>query len=73
VEDYLDELKRDTERVIAKIYGSASDLVLMGSDIQKIEFFEEFRKLLTEKELANDRVAVEVLSWAYDRLADSCD
>lgn len=73
MEDYLEELKRDTERVISKIYGASSDLVLMGADIQRIEFFEEFRKLLLEKEMTNDRIAVEVLSWAYERLADSCD
>jgi hypothetical protein len=71
VNDYWDELNSDVERVITKINGSAHDLVLMGAEIQRLEMFDKFRGLMMEKESANDTIAVEVLSWAYEKLADN--
>ena len=72
MDDYLDELNKDVERVISRMNGAAHDLVLMGAEIERIELFEHFRALMAEKEVMNDTIAVEVLSWAYERLADSC-
>jgi hypothetical protein len=72
MDDYLDELHKDIERVIDKMSGAAHDLVLMGAEVERIEFFEHLRELIAEKDLAGDQIAVEVLSWAYEKLADSC-
>ena len=40
----------------------------LGEDRQRIEFFDILRKLIMEKDMAGDEIAVQVLSWAYDRL-----
>lgn len=69
-DDYTDELKHDIERLLAKINQSAHDLYLIGSEMQRIEFFEILRRLMLEKEMDNDQIAVEVLSWAYERLSE---
>ena len=42
----------------------------IGEDRQRIEFFDVLRKLIMEKDLAGDQVAVSVLVWAYDRLVE---
>lgn len=42
----------------------------LGEDRQRIEFFESLRELIREKDVSGDAVAVEVLSWAYERLAE---
>lgn len=68
--DNLDELREDAEFVINKIYGSASDLLIMGGQMERIKFFESFRDLIGEKIAQQDEIAVEVLSWAYQKLAD---
>jgi hypothetical protein len=42
----------------------------LGEDRQRIEFFEKLRELIAEKDKAGDTVAVEVLSWVYERLSE---
>lgn len=49
----------------------AESFVKLGEHKARIEFFNAFRKLLVEKESAGDEIATQVLSWAYEQLADS--
>lgn len=69
-DEYIDELNSDAERLFAKINQQAHDLMLLGSEIQRIEFFDVFRSLMAEKEFEGDTIAVDVLSWAYERLGE---
>lgn len=71
MDDYLDELDSDVERIISRMNTSAHDLVLIGAEMERIIIFSKYRKLMNDKELAGDRIAVEVLSWAYDQLGES--
>ena len=70
MQDYIDEIHEDAERIIRKMNTLSHDLVLLGSEMEKVELFEKFRHLSAEKELDGDTIAVEVLSWAYERLAE---
>lgn len=70
MQDYDDEIHEDVERVFRKINTLAHDLVLLGSEIERIDFFDKFRQLIAEKDLEGDTIAVEVLSWAYEQLAE---
>lgn len=69
-DDYIDELNHDAERIFAKINQQGHDLMLLGSEIQRAEFFDVYRALMAEKELEGDTIAVDVLSWAYERLGE---
>lgn len=69
-DEYIDELNHDAERIFAKINQQAHDLMLLGSEIQRIEFFDVLRALMAEKEFEGDTIAVDVLSWAYERLGE---
>lgn len=69
-DDYEDELGQDVQRLLAKINQSAHDLVLLGSELQRLEFFSILRSLMAEKEMINDSSAVEILEWAYEKLSE---
>jgi len=70
MQDYVDELHEDSERLIKKVNTSLHDLVLIGQEIERFDLMESFRGLITEKELLGDDLAVEVLSWAYEKLSE---
>jgi hypothetical protein len=42
----------------------------LGEDRQRIEFFDALRSLIMEKDSEGDEIAVKVLCWAYERLAE---
>lgn len=67
--DYIDDLADDANNSLNKIYAAASDLILIGSQISKTEIMAAFREIIAEKDFDDDMVAVEVLSWAYNKLA----
>lgn len=66
----MTELHEDSERLIKRVTSSLHDLVLLGQEIERAEIMELFRELITEKEVLGDQIAVDVLAWAYDRVAD---
>lgn len=68
--DLKQQLEEDISYVINRMYGASADLVEMGSQLQRIKFFNTLRCLIGEKEADNDELAVAVLDWAYQRLAD---
>lgn len=70
MQDYIDEIHEDAERLIKRMNTISHDLVLLGTEMEKVEIFEKFRQLIAEKELEGDIIAVEVLSWAYDKLGE---
>lgn len=63
VEARVEELYQKNEDLIAELY-------TLGAVSERMEFFSHLRELISEKELVNDLVAVNVLGWAYERLAD---
>jgi hypothetical protein len=71
MEDYLVELHEDVERMFQKINQSSHDLVLLGQEIERVEIFDGLRALIIEKESSDDDIAVQVLSWAYERLSEA--
>lgn len=57
-----DSIKRSMERLVQAG-------IQLGKDRQRVEFFQAFRLLMHEKDVAGDQIAVDVLSWAYAKLA----
>lgn len=70
MQDYIDELNEDSERIIKRVNTSMHDLVLVGQEIERFEILEFFRSLIVQKELEGDNIAAEVLGWAYDKISD---
>jgi hypothetical protein len=65
-EEILHELNK-----LINVIGPAGEQVFdLAIAYERIHFFEKFRALLVQKDLANDQIAVDVLNWAYQLLAE---
>lgn len=65
-EEILYELTR-----LINVVGPAGEQVFdLAVAYQRILFFEKLRMLLVQKDLVNDQVAIDVLNWAYQALAE---
>jgi hypothetical protein len=63
-------IQEDIHNLIGKQYQISLDLLELGAYAEKVRLFEKIRSLIAEKERIQDDVAVAVLAWAYDRLAE---
>lgn len=67
-------LPEDFDSDISKLQKSTqfliSSAVELGELKMRFAFFEELRALILEKDSISDSVAVDILTWAYDRLSD---
>lgn len=54
-------------------YNISEEIVYLISQQMRIKFFDEFRKLMLEKDYEHDQIALDVLDWAYQRLANVND
>ncbi len=63
-------IHEDMHNLLTKQYGISLDIAELGSMAEKVRIFEKLRSLIAEKERVQDDVAVAVLGWAYDRLAE---
>jgi hypothetical protein len=54
-------------------YNVPPEAVQLICQLMRIEFFDEFRQLMLEKDGEHDQIALEVLDWAYQRLANVKD
>jgi hypothetical protein len=57
MEDFQDELDIPSDYIA-------------GVEDMRVIFFEELRRLIQEKDKANDTIATEVLGWAYEQLGN---
>lgn len=65
-EEILQELNK-----LINIVGPAGEQIFdLALAYERILFFEKFRALLIQKDLANDQIALDVLNWAYQLLSE---
>lgn len=51
-------------------YNTSDEEIYLISQLMRIKFFDAYRELLNEKDRENDQIALGVLDWAYQRLAN---
>lgn len=64
-------IHEDLHNLLSRQYSISLDISELGAMAEKVRVFEKLRSLIAEKERVQDDVAVAVLSWAYERLADN--
>ena len=64
------DIDQDFEQLKASVLGKLDVAHQLGEDRQRSEFFDVLRNLIIEKDNEGDEIAVKVLCWAYDRLAE---
>lgn len=65
-----EEILQDLNKLINVVGPAGEQIFDLAIAYERIHFFEKFRALLSQKDLANDQIAVDVLNWAYQLLAD---
>ena len=64
-----EDIPREYTRLNGSLFDIIDTAIRLGEDKHRLELFKIFRDLIREKDLAGDAIAVEVLSWAYEKLA----
>ncbi len=65
-----EEILHELTRLINVVGPAGEEIFDLSMGYQRILFFEKFRALLALKDMANDQVALDVLNWAYQLLAE---
>ncbi|MEY4331460.1 MAG: hypothetical protein RLZZ196_198 [Bacteroidota bacterium] len=65
-----EEILQYASKIISTVGNKGEDLFALGSAYERISIFSDLRKLIAEKDSFGDSLALDVLCWAYDRLAN---
>lgn len=65
-----EEILHEVTRLINVIGPAGEQIFDLALAYERIQFFEKFRALLAQKDLANDQIALDVLNWAYQLLSE---
>ncbi len=60
-----------SRQLLQKIDDVTADLYSLGGLEERIAFMNKFKELIAEKSTAEDLLAVDVLNWAWERLAEA--
>ena len=64
--EYPEEISKNFKDLLFKIDPIIIDII---SSKARLDFFEELRNLINQKQIENDYVAENVLGWAYEQLS----
>lgn len=67
----VDDIEVRSRQLLQKIDDVTADLYSLGGLEERLAFMSRFRELLSEKDIAGDQVAVDVLNWAWQKLAEA--
>jgi hypothetical protein len=67
----IDDIEMRSRQLLQKIDDVTADLYSLGGLEERLVFMSNLRGLIVEKDLAGDQLAVDVLNWAWQRLAES--
>lgn len=67
----VDDIEIRSRQLLQKIDDVTADLYSLGGLEERLAFMSKFRELITEKDLAGDQLAIDVLNWAWERLAEA--
>jgi hypothetical protein len=66
-----DDIEIRSRQLLQKIDDVTADLYSLGGLEERLVFMSNIRSLIAEKDLLGDQLAVDVLNWAWQRLAAS--
>jgi hypothetical protein len=67
----VDDIEIRSRQLLQKIDDVTADLYSLGGLEERLSLMSKFKELVAEKDLAGDRVALDVLNWAWERLAEA--
>ena len=64
----IQDIESKVDQLYSKIDDIHAELYSLGGEVERFEFFERLRELISQKEQEGDEVAAAVLGWAYEEL-----
>lgn len=65
-----EEIQREIDKLINYLGPAGEELFSLSIASERIRIFQNLQKLIQQKDSSNDQIAAEVLSWAWQVLAD---
>lgn len=65
-----EEIESRYRHLIDTLDNVTAEIYSLGGFDERLAFMSKIRDLIIEKDVANDQVAVDVLNWAWERLAE---
>lgn len=65
-----EEIQREIDRLVNRLGPASEELFCYAIALERIRIFQNLQTLIQQKDSANDQIATEVLSWAWQVLAD---
>lgn len=65
-----EEILMELTKLINVVGPAGEEIFDLALAYERIQFFDKFRILLNQKDMAGDQMAVDVLNWAYQLLSE---
>ncbi len=65
-----EEIQKEIDKLVTYLGMPGEELFSLAIASERIRIFQNLQTLIQQKDSANDQIAVEVLSWAWQALAD---
>ncbi len=65
-----EEIQREIDKLVNYLGPAGEELFSYAIAIERIRIFQNLQTLIQQKDSANDQIAAEVLSWAWQVLSE---
>jgi hypothetical protein len=67
----VEDIEIRSRQLLQKIDDVTADLYSLGGLEERLALMSKFKELIAEKDLSGDQVALDVLNWAWEKLAEA--
>ncbi len=65
-----EEIQREIDKIVYRLGPAGEELFSYAIALERIRIFQNLQTLIQQKDSANDQIAAEVLSWAWQVLSE---
>ena len=65
-----EEIQKEIDKLVTFLGLPGEELFSLAIALERIRIFQNLQTLIQQKDSANDKIATEVLAWAWQALAD---
>lgn len=66
-----EEILLELHKLVNKIGNDGEQIFYLSSQLERIRIFEAMRDLMMKKQILNDTIAEETISWVWQTIAES--
>lgn len=65
-----EEIQKEIDKLVTYLGPAAEELFSFAIALERMRIFQNLQTLIQQKDSANDQIAAEVLSWAWQALSE---